>query len=114
MAGETRLIARVDRVVAFPRPAAELRPLVLGEGGGGDGGRTCPSDPATTITCTPGASKRGTWSFHSIVKYGSTIFDARGRLSQIWNNSSGFALSRSISGNISACRMPRPAVNHCT
>ena len=70
-----------------------------------------------TRSCGPRASRstwRGMSSSHNIVKYGSTILSARGRLSQIWNSSSGLGCSRSSSGNISECTMPAPAVSHCT
>src|SRR5205823_992245 len=64
-------------------------------GGGGDGTRS-PSAPAITVispTIAPWSSltsRRGIDSSHSIVKYGSTDLSALGRLSQIWNNSTGF------------------------
>jgi hypothetical protein len=45
-------------------------------------------------------------SDHNIVKYGSTILSAAGRLSQIWNNSHGFGPLRSSNGNISQWTMP--------
>ena len=60
------------------------------------------------------ATWRGMSSSHNIVKYGSTILSAAGRLSQIWNSSHGFGPLRSSSGNISQCTMPLPAVSHCT
>ena len=56
----------------------------------------------------------GMSSDQNIVKCGSAILLRAGRLSQIWNSSSGLALSASSSGNISACMMPLPAVSHCT
>jgi hypothetical protein len=57
---------------------------------------------------------RGTSPDHSIEKYGAAILLFAGRFSQIWNSSTGFGWLRAISGNISECTMPRPAVNHCT
>ena len=58
--------------------------------GGGDGGVASPSLPATTRTSTPGASIRGMFGSHSIVKCGSTSLSRAGRFSQIWNSSTGF------------------------
>ncbi len=87
--------------------------------GGGAGARADANWPAATVTSVarPSASRdvyAGTSSRHSIVKCGSAILSAAGRLSQIWNSSTGFGPARSRSGNISECTMPRPAVSHCT
>ena len=85
--------------------------------GGGGGAFTSPMRPATTMisvwrpasSCT---SRRGTLSLHSIAKCGSTILFEPGRLSQIWNSSTGFGAFRLSSGNISEWTIPLPAVIH--
>ncbi len=87
------------------------------ESGGGAGARRPSSSPATTVTVVvrpsgPGTSTTGVSRAQSIEKYGSASFDSPGRLSQIWNSSSGFGASSLSSGNISECTMPRPAVSH--
>ena len=87
------------------------------ERGGGFGPTASPSVPATTVTSMawPWASwkvRRGTVGAHSIVKCGSHIFCAAGRLIQIWKSSSGFGRVCSRSGNISAWTIPAPAVIH--
>ena len=58
---------------------------------------------------------RGRSSFHSIVKYGSTILSAAGQVEpDLEELARCSGCSRSSSGNISECTMPRPAVSHCT
>ena len=87
---------------------------------GGGGGVAFPSSAPATVTtrvARPPSSRNacsGIVGPHSIVKWGSTILSARGRLSQIWNSSAGLPASRSRSGNISAWTIPRPAVIHWT
>jgi hypothetical protein len=91
------------------------------ESGGGGGGSTpaAASRPAMQATSVlrPSSSctvRRGIASDQSIVKCGAAILFFAGRLSQIWNSSSGFGAAGSSSGNISAWTMPLPAVSHCT
>ena len=86
-------------------------------GGGGACGGASPSRPAITVTSVARpwssvAATRGVAPPHSMVKYGSTILCSAGRLSQIWNSSSGLGPSVSTKGNISACWIPDPAVIH--
>ena len=93
--------------------------LLAYDAGGGLGGVTAKALPATTVTTVsrPWASVstwRGMSSSQSIVKCGSAILSAAGRFSQIWKSSIGFGPSASTRGNISACMMPPPAVNHWT
>ncbi len=60
-------------------------------GGGGDSGSPATS---TSSLVRPAASvivRRGIVSPHSIVKCGVAIFDLRGKLSQIWNSSTGLS-----------------------
>ena len=65
------------------------------EFGGGGGRRRPASAPAMTVisvlrpVVVGGDVRAGCPRSHSIVKYGSTILSAAGRLSQIWNSSSG-------------------------
>ena len=90
------------------------------DSGGGASGAAAPgSPPATTVTVVrrPASSRcarRGMRSFQNMVKCGATIFWRAGRFSQIWKSSSGFGPPVRSKGNISECRMPRPAVTHCT
>ena len=89
------------------------------ESGGGAGGVASANRPAVTSTSVakPAASVkvvRGTSCCQNMVKCGATILLRAGRLSQIWNSSSGFGALVSSSGNISACTMPAPVVSHCT
>ena len=69
----------------------------------GDDRRPSVARPRSSRAATTGVSRA-----HSIEKCGSTSFDSAGRLSQIWNSSSGFGASASSSGNISECTMPAP------
>jgi len=67
-----------------------------------------------TAPLSPSNARYGMSSAQSIVKCGSHILLRAGRLSQIWNSSSGLGLPVSSSGNISEWTMPLPAVSHCT
>jgi len=85
------------------------------ESGGGAGGASMPvRRPATQAisVCAPAALVarwRGMSCDHSILKCGSAILLRAGRLSQIWNNSSGLGAALSSSGTFphARCRGPR-------
>mmetsp|Transcript_76356 Transcript_76356/g.134828 ORF Transcript_76356/g.134828 Transcript_76356/m.134828 type:complete len:237 (-) Transcript_76356:194-904(-) len=72
-------------------------------------------DPAYTVTLVlpSGLTGFGICPAQCITKQGSVILSFPGRLSQIWNNRSGFGLSMWTRGNISPWTIPLPAVIHC-
>ena len=77
--------------------------------GGGGGGVSPASSPAITVTSTPSARERAGCRRPTASRSAARRACPRpGRLSQIWNSSSGFGCSASSSGNISEWTMPSP------